>query len=125
MNKFLIVGAGGFVGAIVRYWVGSSIQTLSKDATFPYATLLINITGCLLIGYLAQLALHNVLSLDTRLLLITGFLGAYTTFSTFGNESLLLLQRNHSLLAYLYMAASVILGLSAVWLGQLLAGAGK
>lgn len=122
MNKILLIGAGGFVGAIIRYWVGSYIQTLSKGAAFPYATLLINVTGCLVIGYLARLTLHNVLSLEMRLLLITGFLGAYTTFSTFGNETVLLMQSNNSLLAYMYIAASIILGLGAVWLGQTLAG---
>jgi len=122
LNKILLIGAGGFVGAIIRYWVGSYIQTLSKGAAFPYATLLINVTGGLVIGYLAQLALHNVLSLEMRLLLITGFLGAYTTFSTFGNETVLLMQSNNSLLAYMYIAASIILGLGAVWLGQTLAG---
>ena len=122
MNKILLIGAGGFVGAIIRYWVGSYIQDLSKGAAFPYATLLINVTGCLVIGYLARLTLHNVLSLEMRLLLITGFLGAYTTFSTFGNETVLLMQSNNSLLAYMYIAASIILGLGAVWLGQTLAG---
>jgi len=122
LNKILLIGAGGFVGAIIRYWVGSYIQTLSKGAAFPYATLLINVTGCLVIGYLARLTLHNVLSLEMRLLLITGFLGAYTTFSTFGNETVLLMQSNNSLLAYMYIAASIILGLGAVWLGQTLAG---
>jgi len=122
LNKILLIGAGGFVGAIIRYWVGSYIQDLSKGATFPYATLLINVTGCLVIGYLARLTLHNVLSLEMRLLLITGFLGAYTTFSTFGNETVLLMQSNNSLLAYMYIAASIILGLGAVWLGQTLAG---
>jgi len=126
LNKFLLVGAGGFAGAIVRYWLGTYIQELSKGAAFPYATLLINVTGCLVIGYLAHLALHNILGLELRLLLITGFLGAYTTFSTFGNETLLLMQNQRSLLAYTYMAASLVLGLGAVWLGQLLAGsAGK
>jgi len=122
LNKILLIGAGGFVGAIIRYWVGSYIQDLSKGAAFPYATLLINVTGCLVIGYLARLTLHNVLSLEMRLLLITGFLGAYTTFSTFGNETVLLMQSNNSLLAYMYIAASIILGLGAVWLGQTLAG---
>ncbi len=122
MNKILLIGAGGFVGAIIRYWVGGYIQTLSKGAAFPYATLLINVTGCLVIGYLARLALHNMLSLEMRLLLISGFLGAYTTFSTFGNETVLLMQNNSSLLAYIYIAASIILGLGAVWLGQTLAG---
>ena len=126
MNKFLLVGAGGFAGAIVRYWVGTYIQELSKGTAFPYATLLINVTGCLVIGYLANLALHNILGLEMRLLLITGFLGAYTTFSTFGNETMLLMQSNRSVLAYTYMAASIVLGLGAVWLGQRLAvGAGK
>ncbi len=122
MNKILFIGAGGFVGAIIRYWVGGYIQALSKGMRFPFGTLLINVTGCLVIGYLARLALHNVLTLELRLLLITGFLGAYTTFSTFGNETVLLLQSDKSLLAYIYVAVSITLGLGAVWLGQTFAG---
>ncbi|MFN8487519.1 MAG: fluoride efflux transporter CrcB [Caldilineaceae bacterium] len=122
MNKFLLVGAGGFVGAIARYWLGTYIQAVSQGAAFPYATLLINVTGCLVIGFLAHLALHNIMGLEMRLLLITGFLGAYTTFSTFGNETVLLIQSNKSSLAFAYIAASLTLGLGAVWIGQWLAG---
>lgn len=119
MTKLLIIGAGGFVGAITRYLFGNYVQGLTHSTAFPYGTLTINVLGCLLIGYLFNLpSLHRTLDAEARLLLITGFLGAFTTFSTFGNESMRMIQKNEIGLALAYIAASLLGGLAAVWIGQ-------
>ena len=122
MTNILLIGAGGFVGALTRYWFGAAIQALSQQLHFPAGTLTINVLGCLLIGGLARLGVQNAISAELRLLLITGFLGAFTTFSAFGNETVLLMQNQKSGLALLYVAASVLLGLGAIWAGQWLVG---
>lgn len=119
MIKLLIIGAGGFVGAITRYLFGNYVQGLTRSTAFPYGTLTINVLGCLLIGYLFNLpSLHKTLDAEARLLLITGFLGAFTTFSTFGNESMRMMQKNEIGPALAYIAASLLGGLVAVWIGQ-------
>lgn len=123
MTQVLLVGLGGFVGAIARFLFGSYVQSLTRTLGFPYGTLVVNLLGCLLIGFLFHLpALHRTLDSEARLLLITGFLGAFTTFSTFGNETLRLFQQEHTLSGLLYIGLSVGVGLGAVWLGQQLAG---
>jgi CrcB protein len=124
LTKILIIGVGGFVGAVTRYYFGNYVQGLTRSTTFPYGTLTINVLGCLLIGFLFNLpALHKTLDAEARLLLITGFLGAFTTFSTFGNESMRMFQKNEIGLALAYIAASLLGGLIAVWVGQWFASA--
>lgn len=121
MEKFLIVGMGGFAGSILRYWLGGLAQGLARNWLFPVGTLTVNLLGCLAIGILAELAeSRNLFSPELRLLLLTGVLGGFTTFSTFGNESLSLLRDGQNLLAGLNIALSVGLGLAAVWLGRTL-----
>lgn len=117
--QLFLVGAGGFLGALSRFWIGSLITQWSAAARFPFATFAINVTGCLLIGFASELPIirdHN-----TRFLMITGFLGAYTTFSTFGNETVELVQHGLTANALLYVTGSVLLGLTAVWIGQQIA----
>jgi fluoride exporter len=98
------------------------VQRAAQTTLFPYGTLAVNLLGCLLIGFLFSLpTLHRTLNAEMRLLLITGFLGAFTTFSTFGNETLRLLQAEQMTYAFLYVALSLVLGIGAVRLGQLLA----
>jgi fluoride exporter len=122
VNKFLLIGAGGFIGAVARYGVGGAIQEWSGSIDFPYGTLAVNVAGCLLIGLLSQLSeLRGVLSPETRFFIFIGFLGAFTTFSTFGNETLGLLSGEKNLLAFLNMGLHMVLGLGAVWIGQALA----
>jgi fluoride exporter len=122
MNNILWIGIGGFAGAVARYWLSSWVQNATKTTLFPYGTLTVNLLGCLLIGFLFSLpTLHRTLDAELRLLLITGFLGAFTTFSTFGNETLRLLQAEQTTYAFLYIALSLLLGIGAVRLGQLLA----
>ncbi|MBT3315427.1 MAG: fluoride efflux transporter CrcB [Anaerolineae bacterium] len=119
MGTFLLIGMGGFLGAIMRYLLGNYVQNWSKISDFPIGTLVVNLVGCLLIGALAQLAeIRDIFTPETSSLIFLGFLGAFTTFSTFSSDSFNLFQEGNSLLFYLNIGASVIFGLFAVWLGR-------
>lgn len=122
MDKFLLVGTGGFVGAVLRYWVSGYIQQLSKSNLFPFGTLAVNLLGCLMIGFLSQLAEeYGAFTVESRTLVFVGVIGGFTTFSTFGNETMNLLRDGQNLLAFGNAAGHLILGLGAVWLGRTLA----
>lgn len=119
MVKLLIIGLGGFIGAILRYLVGGVVQDLTKSIGFPYGTLFVNIFGCFTIGLLFHLSdAHGVFSSQTRSLIFIGILGSFTTFSTFGNETMNLFRESQNLLASANILAHVVLGLGAVWLGR-------
>jgi fluoride exporter len=119
MGTFLLIGMGGFLGAILRYALSDYVQNWSKSTDFPIGTLVVNLVGCLLIGALAQLAeARDIFTPETSALIFLGFLGAFTTFSTFSSDSFNLFQSGNSLLFYLNIGASVIFGLFAVWLGR-------
>ena len=97
-------------------------QNLSRSTSFPYGTLAVNILGSFLLGFLVRYAfVHNVFSPEARALIFIGFLGAFTTFSTFSNESFNLMVDGATLAALLNIASNVLIGLGAVWLGQSLA----
>ena len=118
MTKLLIIGMGGFFGAIARYGL-SGLAHRAFGATFPYGTLAVNVVGCLLIGAVLYLVEdRTLLSPNMRMFLAVGCLGAFTTFSTFGYETLELIQDREFWLATLNVAANVVLGLAAVWLGR-------
>lgn len=122
MNKLLLVGIGGFIGASLRYWFGGMVQEWSGSVTFPYGTLVVNLLGCLVIGFLSQLAeARSVFTPETRLLVFTGVLGGFTTFSTFGNETYTFLQDGENRLAFINLAVHVVIGLAMVWCGRALA----
>ena len=108
----------------MRYLVSGWVQGATQSATFPYGTLAVNTTGCLLIGIMAQFAESSgLLTPSLRLLIITGFLGGYTTFSTFANEAFRLGRGpdgSTQLAAFAYVALHLLLGLAAVWLGRLI-----
>ena len=88
MTALAFAGPGGLVGSIIRYQIGRWILDLSKDSTFPYANLTVNVVGCLLIGLLFGLAENReFLTPHLRALLVVGLLGGFTTFSTFGYET--------------------------------------
>jgi CrcB protein len=115
--KYVMVGIGGFVGAIARFWLGSYIGT-KMGTRFPYGTFVINISGSFLIGLiLTFLSERTHLSPNWRYLLPVGFIGAYTTFSTFEYETLRTLQDGQFLTASLNVTLSVLLGFAAVWAG--------
>ncbi len=119
MNALLLVGAGGFVGSIARYLISTNLMKMSTSG-FPIGTLMVNVVGCFGIGLLA--AKSDALNHDTRLLLMTGLLGGFTTFSAFGLETITLMKKGEWLFASTNIALSVVLGLAAVWLGMLVMG---
>lgn len=118
MKSILLVGLGGFVGSIARYKLGGLVLHLTVQERFPFSTFAVNILGCLVIGLLAGFTeRYEVFGSDTKLFLFTGLLGGFTTFSAFGLDAMLLVRRGELLIAALYAGASVVLGITAVWLG--------
>ncbi len=130
MLQILAVGLGGFVGAIARYTITGLVHR-RFPAFLPAGTMVVNVLGCFLIGVLMELVIeqdpaHNPppqpplvrLNPTARLLLITGFLGSLTTFSTFGYETVQLLANQDAGLAMANIAGNLLLGLPAVWLGR-------
>ena len=117
MKEFIIVGIGSFFGGGLRYAVGR-IVGVGASTAFPLSTFVVNIVGCLLIGMLSTIALRQGwLTPTMRLLLITGFCGGFTTFSTFISENVNLYSSGHQLMSLAYMSASIIVGIAAFWLG--------
>jgi CrcB protein len=119
--KYLLIAAGGALGSIARYWVGSTVAG-RMGIRFPYGTLIVNITACVIIGFsLTYMGKRADLSPAWRYLIPIGFIGAYSTFSTYEWETLSTMRSGAFLLAALYAAGSFILGLAAVWGGSVLA----
>lgn len=122
MYNILLIGAGGFIGSILRYLFSGTIQGLLKSADLPYGTLAVNFIGCLVIGFLSQVAeSQGAFRPETRAFVFIGLLGGFTTFSTFSNETFNLFRDTENLLAYGNIAMHIILGLGGVWLGRTLA----
>ncbi len=119
MQKIILVGLGGFVGAALRYLAGGAVQSLTHSISFPYGTLTVNIVGCFFIGMFTYLLeFQSGLAAEMRLFLIVGILGSFTTFSTFSNETVNLLQDKTFMLAIMNIAVHLVLGLAAVVLGR-------
>ena len=122
----IAISFGAVAGALTRYYI--TLWFASRFSTaFPYGTFFINITGCLAMGFFITLVVEQVttIPLEVRLMVTTGFLGAYTTFSTYGLETNVLLRDRSYSLATFYWAGSAILGVIAVQLGIILARLGK
>jgi len=115
-----IVAAGGALGALARWLVSDYVQRVTGPF-FPWGTLAVNVLGSLLLGFVATGALHGFFTREQRLLLATGFAGAFTTFSTFSYETYMLLAEYSSLYALANIAANLVLGLAAVYAGHALA----
>lgn len=115
--KYLMVAAGGALGAMLRFYLGGSV--LSRTAApFPTATFVINITGSFIIGFFLTLASEKFsINPYFRLLFAVGFVGAYTTFSTFEYETARLVEDGHLMQAFLNAVLSFVIGFAAVWLG--------
>ena len=123
MQKYLLIAVGGALGSIARYWVGSTIAG-RMGTRFPYGTFVINLTACIIIGFsLTYLGKRAGLSPAWRFLIPIGFIGAYSTFSTYEWETLSTLRAGAFAMAGLYAVGSLILGLVATWLGAVLAEA--
>ncbi|MGH9741359.1 MAG: fluoride efflux transporter CrcB [Candidatus Acidiferrum sp.] len=117
MGKYLMIGVGGFLGAIARFWLGGIVGA-RMGTRFPYGTLLINCTGSFLLGFvITLLAERTHWSPNWRYMIPIGFIGAYTTFSTFEYETFRVMQDGEMLLAFLNVLISVVVGFFAVWLG--------
>lgn len=114
---YVYVMLGAVTGAPLRYFLGSRIQS-RFDSAFPWGTLVVNLTGCLAIGLILGIAeARGSISREVRLLLVTGFLGSYTTFSAFGWETYSLARADDVAKAVANVVVSVVVGLLAVWLG--------
>ena len=118
MTTLLCVAAGGAIGASARYLTGIGVGRLLGLDGFPYATLIVNVSGCLIMGLLiGAMALFWSVGNDLRAFLIVGILGGFTTFSAFGADFMLLMERHDYAGAAIYLTASVGLSLAAVFLG--------
>jgi len=118
MKPMLMVGIGGFIGAMARYKLGGFVLHHTNASKFPLSTFAVNVVGCLAAGVLAGMVIkHDSLSPNARLFLFTGLLGGFTTFSAFGLDTFYLLQRNELKWAALNACLSPFVGIMAVWLG--------
>lgn len=120
IKQLVLVGLGGAFGSILRFL--TSMFTLKYHVgLFPLGTFLVNIVGCLLIGLFIGVSERNqLMGADLRLLLVTGFCGGYTTFSTFSSENLQLIQNGNYVMFVFYTLLSIFLGILAVYVGFLI-----
>jgi len=115
----LLIGIGGFIGSVLRYLVSGWVQNLSNSFSFPFGTLVVNLLGCFLVGFLSYFAEERgVFTTEARLLIFVGFLGGFTTFSTFSNETVNLFRDSEGLWASFNIGAHIIFGITLVWLGR-------
>ncbi len=121
MQKYLLIGLGGALGSMARYWVGTAVGG-RMGVRFPFGTLVVNLTACFIIGFtLTWLGERVEVNPAWRFLIPIGFIGAYSTFSTYEWETLETLRSGAFALASLYAVVSLLLGLAAVWCGASLA----
>ena len=114
----LVVGLGGFLGSILRYLVSGWVQSLAATASFPLGTIVVNVLGCLVLGFLGGLSENvGLFAPATRMFLFLGVLGGFTTFSSFGYETASLARDAQMALALANVGLHVVLGLGATWVG--------
>lgn len=118
MKMMLLAGVGGFVGTCLRYLTGRLCHLWTLGG-FPLGTFVVNVVGCFVIGALLGLAeRENMLSPTMNVMLVTGFCGGFTTFSSFADDIFLLMQQRHWGIFILYTGLSLVLGIIMVWLGR-------
>ena len=116
--NILLVGLGGFAGAVSRYLLGGWVLHHAMAAKFPWSTFTVNVLGCLLMGLLSGMIERlEWFTPQMRLLLLTGLLGGFTTFSAFGLETVYLLRRGEPWIALAYTLSSVVVCVAALWIG--------
>ena len=113
MRDLLFVFLGGGAGSILRYMVSRWLNT----SFFPWGTLAVNIIGCFLVSLFGTWIARQSLPTDLRLLMVVGLCGGFTTFSTFGNETMTMLRNGHLLLSFIYIVLSVAAGIAAAYIG--------
>ncbi len=120
LQKYFYIALGGSLGSLARYWIGSAVA--DKIGTkFPYGTFVVNLSACILLGFsLELLDRHMEVSPAWRYLMPIGFVGAYSTFSTFEWETFSSLQAGAFITAGLYVALSIFVGLAGLWCGGFL-----
>lgn len=119
MTKYLIVALGGAIGSMLRFWAGGYVSG-RLGSRFPYGTFVINITASFLIGFIMTLLAERThMNPAWRYLLVIGFLGGYSTFSSFEYETFQVFQDGEMLIAALNVALSVAVGFVAVWIGAI------
>jgi CrcB protein len=120
--RLCCIGLGGFAGAVLRYLVSGWVQDRSGSIAIPFGTAAVNLSGCFIIGILTFLVeSRSYFSVETRAFVLIGLLGSFTTFSTFGSETLMLIRSGRMDIAALYSGGQVVVGVMMVWLGRLLA----
>ena len=121
MGNIIIIGIGGFIGAVTRYLVGGSVQKILPGTAFPWGTFIVNVSGCFLFGlFSAYLGPRVHASHSVNSMVFVGFLGAFTTFSTFSNETAQLISSGSNLAGFANIAASLIAGIGALMAGRYL-----
>lgn len=122
LRNLLLVGGGGFLGSVARYLLSGWATQMSHAGRFPVGTLVVNVAGCLLIGFVAGIAEHaQVLSASSRLFLVTGILGGFTTYSAFAYETYFLGREHLAMAAVANVGLQLVLGLGAVVVGSWIA----
>ena len=120
MDKYLLVLVGGAIGSLARYLAGTAVMS-RFTGRFPLGTLVVNVTGCFLIGAVMTLLTQKSANPNWRMFLVVGFLGGYTTFSSFEWEAYSSIRGGDRWMGLLYVTGSVMLGYAAVWLGSAIA----
>ena len=124
MIRIVLVGVGSLVGGVLRYGLSTWVHRVLDNPWFPYGTLAVNTLGCLVIGFLAGLAeTRTAFTSEARLFLFVGILGGFTTFSSFALETFSLARDTQNVAALINIGLQLILGLLAVWVGNVLAHA--
>ncbi len=116
MQKLLLIGMGGLLGTLCRYWLSQGIDERTHSS-FPYGTMIVNFAGCFAAGFLFQFLDQMALAPDLRLAIFTGFLGGFTTFSAYALQTFVLTRGAMLSMAGVNVVVSTVVGLAMVWVG--------